>query len=53
MIKIKGNAGTAFVADTTGLHRGMPPKKMPRSILQFIYFTGPIIWEPETLMINL
>ena len=42
-----------FVENTRGLHRGTPPKKKTRSILQFEYYTGPIKWTEETINIKL
>ena len=42
-----------FAENTRGLHRGTPPKKTKRSILQFEYYTGPIQWTKETLKLEL
>ncbi|WP_052403006.1 hypothetical protein [Muricoccus aerilatus] len=46
---ITGAAGTAFVADTHGIHMGMPPAGAPRLILQVQYSILPIFafhYEP-------
>jgi len=53
VVKINGKAGTCFVADTTGLHKGTAPIKNGRSIIVFNYYTGSIIWDQENLLINL
>jgi hypothetical protein len=37
MLKLKGNAGSSFLADTFGFHKGLTPKKNPRLLLQVIY----------------
>ncbi len=51
---ITGDKGTCFVVDTTGLHRSTPPKNSyGRSILNFTYYTGNIIWNKETPEISL
>jgi len=53
IVKILGEKGTCFVADTTGLHRGTAPKTNSRSILQFAYYTGPIFWDNKVKEITL
>lgn len=37
MRTILGERGTTFVADTIGIHAGMPPKRAPRLLLQVQY----------------
>jgi hypothetical protein len=48
-----GPRGSCFVVDTSGLHKGTPPITGHRTILQFVYYTGPIYWSEKTLFINL
>lgn len=48
-----GKKGTCFVEDTTGLHKGSPPKKGYRKLLQFSYFNGDINWYRHIKKINL
>lgn len=48
-----GPKGFCFVEDTTGLHKGTPPKKNYRSILDFTYYTGKVRWDFNTLRVNL
>ncbi len=52
-VKTKVNAGTCFVEDATGLHKETAPIKIARSIIVFNYYTSSIIWDQETLLINL
>ncbi len=37
MRTILGARGTTFVADTSGIHAGMPPQRAPRLLLQAQY----------------
>ena len=37
IIKLKGKAGSSFLADTFAFHKGLTPKKNPRLLLQVIY----------------
>ena len=37
MLKLKGKAGSSFLADTFAFHKGLTPKKNPRLLLQVIY----------------
>ena len=54
IIEIFGKAGTCFVEDTTGFHRGSKPKDdSNRSILCFTYFTGPLHQESNCEYIEL
>ncbi|WP_420419774.1 hypothetical protein [Pacificispira sp.] len=42
---ITGPAGTRFIADTKGLHRGCPPTNRDRWVLQFVFGTTPAtVW---------
>jgi hypothetical protein len=51
--KILGKKGTCFVAHTNGLHKGTAPTKNIRSMLQLVYYDGPIYWEKDTLEVQL
>ena len=53
VIEFKGDKGTCFAENTRGLHRGTPPKKRARSILEFIYYTAPILCDKESIKLNL
>lgn len=41
-VAVTGPAGFCFLADTFGVHRGMPPQKGERLMAQFQYAVGPI-----------
>ena len=43
----KGPAGTAFLEDTYGMHRGVPPMTGPRLIFQPLYAQRPLIYGPR------
>lgn len=50
---VTGPAGTAFLADTYGIHRGAPPISGPRLLLQAQYSLLPVYafrYEPVTLL---
>ena len=54
IIEVLGEAGTCFMEDTTGFHRGSRPlENNVRSILSFTYFTGPMVYEQNCGKINL
>ena len=54
IIEIFGNAGTCFIEDTSGFHRGSKPiNNNKRSILCLTYFTGPVYYEKNCKYINL
>lgn len=54
IIEIFGNAGTCFIEDTSGFHRGSKPiNDNKRSILSFTYFTGPLYYEENCEYIKL
>ena len=42
IIKFTGKAGTIFLEDTSGIHKGLMPTKSKRLILQFVYTLVPI-----------
>jgi Phytanoyl-CoA dioxygenase (PhyH) len=46
-LRLIGKAGTAFVETTFGLHRGVPPTKKPRLLLQVLYSLKPNIGGPK------
>lgn len=41
-VAVTGTAGFGFLADTFGVHRGLPPKRGERLMAQFQYAAGPI-----------
>ena len=54
IIEVLGEAGTCFMEDTTGFHRGSRPlENNVRSMLSFTYFTGPIVYEQNCGKISL
>jgi len=52
-IEYTGKKGTCFAEDTRGLHRGTPPKRNERSILQFVYYIAPIRWTRQAVEIQI
>lgn len=42
-----GKAGTAFLENTYGLHRGIPPTKKPRLLFQVLYSLRNSIYGPD------
>ena len=51
---LTGEKGTCFVVDTTGLHRSNPPQhSRGRSVVNFTYYTGNLIWDKKTPEIKL
>jgi hypothetical protein len=53
IVKIFGKAGQCFVEDTACLHKGSYPVNSSRELIMFMYFTGPIYWEKETIQVSL
>lgn len=47
-----GNAGTAFLENTYGLHRGFPPVDRPRLIFQVLYTLHPYYGGPSKPLID-
>lgn len=45
-LQIEGRAGTNFLENTFGLHRGIPPVSKPRLIFQVLYSLRPYIAGP-------
>ena len=43
---LTGPRGTRFVADTFGVHKGVPPKKGERLVCQVEYGVSPLLKEP-------
>jgi hypothetical protein len=43
-----GPRGTAFLEDTFGLHRGLPPRSRNRLVLQVVYSLGALPYGPPT-----
>jgi len=46
-LELSGPAGTAFLENTFGLHRGIPPRSRPRLIFQALYSLAPYIGGPR------
>jgi ectoine hydroxylase-related dioxygenase (phytanoyl-CoA dioxygenase family) len=46
ILSITGKAGTAFLENTFGVHRGVPPRQGPRLIFQPLYTLRPVIFGP-------
>jgi Phytanoyl-CoA dioxygenase (PhyH) len=47
ILTLTGKAGTAFLENTFGMHRGMPPRQGPRLIFQPLYTLRPVIFGPR------
>lgn len=47
-----GKAGTAFLENTFGLHRGFPPLERPRLIFQVLYTLHPYYGAPSKPIVN-
>jgi hypothetical protein len=45
-ISFTGPAGTAFIEDTSGFHKGLPPVSAPRLIFQVLYSLKPYFGGP-------
>jgi hypothetical protein len=48
LVRFTGQAGTAFLENTYGIHRGTPPQEKPRLIFQILYSLRPVIYGPKT-----
>jgi hypothetical protein len=52
-LTISGKAGDAFLEDTFGLHKGRPPLKARRLVLQVQYSINPIaVYDYESATTN-
>lgn len=49
---LTGRAGTAFLENTYGMHRGVPPIAGPRLIFQPLYALQPLIYGPRKPVID-
>jgi hypothetical protein len=47
LVRFTGGAGTMFLEDTTGLHRGLPVNAGRRLILQIVYSMLPMAYGPS------
>ena len=45
--RLCGPAGTTFIENTYGLHRGLPPRIRPRLVFQPLYSLRPVIYGPK------
>jgi hypothetical protein len=50
--RLVGPAGTAFLENTYGMHRGVPPVAGPRLIFQPLYALRPLIYGPRKPVID-
>jgi hypothetical protein len=50
--RLTGPAGTAFLENTFGVHRGVPPTAGPRLIFQPLYAMQPLIYGPRKPLIS-
>ena len=50
--RFTGPAGTAFLENTYGMHRGLPPRAGPRLIFQPLYAQRPLIFGPKRPVIS-
>lgn len=50
--RLVGPAGTAFLENTYGMHRGVPPVAGPRLIFQPLYALSPLIYGPRRPVID-
>lgn len=50
--RLVGPAGTAFLENTYGMHRGVPPATGPRLIFQPLYALSPLIYGPRRPVID-
>lgn len=48
IVQLEGTAGTAFLENTYGMHRGVPPITGPRLIFQPLYALRPLVYGPRT-----
>lgn len=47
-VRFTGQAGSSFLENTYGMHRGYPPVSKPRLILQVLYSLRPVIYGPKS-----
>ena len=52
ILQLTGPAGTAFLENTFGMHRGVPPAAGPRLIFQPLYALQPLIYGPRKPLIS-
>lgn len=47
IMRFTGPAGTSFIENTYGLHRGLPPRSKARLVFQPLYTLRPVIYGPR------
>lgn len=52
LVRFTGPAGTAFLENTYGVHRGTPPAEKPRLIFQVLYSLRPVIYGPKVPLVR-
>jgi hypothetical protein len=53
IVVFTGPAGTSFLENTSGIHRGIPAASKPRLIFQVLYSLRPVIYGPENPVVRL
>jgi len=53
VMRFIGPAGTSFLENTYGMHRGLPPTDKPRLVFQILYSLRPLIYGPKSPVITL
>jgi hypothetical protein len=53
IVRFTGSAGTAFLENTSGMHRGLPSTWKPRLIFQVLYSLRPTIYGPKAPILPL
>jgi hypothetical protein len=51
-VQFQGAAGTSFLENTFGFHRGLPARVTPRLIFQVVYGQGPILYGPRRPIVD-
>lgn len=52
IVQLEGRAGTSFLENTYGMHRGVPPVTGPRLIFQPLYALQPLTYGPRRPIIS-
>jgi hypothetical protein len=52
VVRFTGPAGTCFLENTYGMHRGIPPTRAPRLMFQVLYSLRPNIYGPAAPLIK-
>ncbi|MEZ5909502.1 MAG: phytanoyl-CoA dioxygenase family protein [Hyphomicrobiaceae bacterium] len=52
-VSFTGKAGTCFLENTYGMHRGYPPKSTPRLIFQVLFSQREVIYGPKRSLVRI